>query len=225
VIKAFLEELTSLPSCFNRQKFHFIKCGCISKIKDEHAHANEYLLDVALVTNNEQDALYKELINGRHNRSRGYNLRIGNDKRTGYNMDFCMNSLLNLVAIGRKRFTNLYMTHFMSGKNTDKNNGNSYCVLTQYVVDSVLTFIRDKGAKEGEVYTTRVIHSLTKIELRDEEIDDVELPSNTTKREMYELYCFNSGWTVKSDNKGRYPKVVDYKQRKVDDMFWQADMV
>jgi hypothetical protein len=29
---------------------------------------------------------------------------------------------------------------------------------------------------------------------------------------------------VKSDNKGRYPKVVDYKRRKVDDMFLQEDM-
>jgi hypothetical protein len=41
---------------------------------------------------------------------------------------------------------------------------------------------------------------------------------------MYKLYCFNHGWTVKADNKGRYPNGVDYMQRKVDDMFWQADM-
>jgi hypothetical protein len=58
-IKAFLEELTSLPSCFNRQKCHFIKCGCISKIKDDHAHADEYLFAVALMTKKEQDTLYK----------------------------------------------------------------------------------------------------------------------------------------------------------------------
>jgi hypothetical protein len=223
-IKAFLDQLTSLPSCFNRHKCHFIKCGCIRKIKDDHAHADEYLLAVALMTKKEQDALYKELINGRHNRSRGYNLRIGNDKTNGYSMDICMNSFLNLVAIGRKRFTNLSMTRFLPGKNKHKNNGNNYCALTQDVVDSVSTFIQDKGATEGEVYATRVIRSLTKTELRDEEIGAVDLPSNTTKREMYELYCFNRGWTVKSDNKGRYPKVVDYKRRKVDDMFWQEDM-
>jgi hypothetical protein len=71
------------------------------------------------------------------------------------------------------------------------------------------------------VYATRVVRSLTNTKLRDEEIGDVDLPSNTTKREMYELYCFNRGWAVKSDNKGRYPKVVDYKQRKVED---KADM-
>jgi hypothetical protein len=78
---------------------------------------------------------------------------------------------------------------------------------------------------ERDVYAIKVIRYLTKTELRDEEICAVEHPSNTTKREMYELYCFNRGWTVKSDNKGRYPSVVDYTRRKVDDMFWQADMV
>jgi hypothetical protein len=62
-VKAFLEDLTSLPSCFNRQKCQFIKCGCIRKIKDEHAHADENILAVALMTKKEQDALYKELIN------------------------------------------------------------------------------------------------------------------------------------------------------------------
>jgi hypothetical protein len=224
MIKAFLEELTSLPSCFNRQKCHFIKYGCIRKIKDYHAHADEYILAVSLITKKEQDAMYKEMINGRHNRSRSYSLQIGNDKITGYSMDLCMNSFLNLIAIGRKRFTNLSMTRFLPGKNKHNNNGNNNCALTQDVVDSVLKFIRDKGATEGKVYTTRVIRSLTKTELRDEDIGAVDLPSNTTKREMYELYCFKRGWTVKSDNKGRYPKVVDYKQRKVDEMFWQADM-
>jgi hypothetical protein len=58
-IKDFLDELTSLPSCFNMQKYQFIKCGCIMNIKDDHTHADEYLLDVALMTNKEQDALYK----------------------------------------------------------------------------------------------------------------------------------------------------------------------
>jgi hypothetical protein len=89
------------------------------------------------MTKKEQEALYKELINGRHNRSRGYNLRIGNDKKNCYSMDLCMNSFLNLVAIGRKRFTNLSMTRFLPGKNKHKNNGKNYCALTQDVVGSV----------------------------------------------------------------------------------------
>jgi hypothetical protein len=121
-------------------------------------------------------------------------------------------------------FTNLSMTRSLSGKNNHNNNGNIYCYLTQDGVDSVLTLIRDKGATEGEVYATRVIRSLTKTDLRDEEIGAVDLTSNTTKRKMYELYCFNRGCTVKSYTRGRYRKVVEYKRCKVGDMFWQADM-
>jgi hypothetical protein len=117
------------------------------------------------MTKKEQDAQYKELINGRHNRSRGYNLRIGKVKRTGYIMDLCMNLFFILVAIDRKRFTNLSKTHFLLGKNKHKSNGNTYCAFTQDVVDIMLTFIRDKGAMEGEVYATIVIHYLTKTEL------------------------------------------------------------
>jgi hypothetical protein len=77
---------------------------------------------------------------------------------------------------------------------------------------------------EWEVYATIVICSLTKNELRDEEISDMDLPSNNTNCEMYELFCFNRGWNVKSDNKGRYYKVVDYEIREVDGMFWQEHM-
>jgi hypothetical protein len=121
-----------------------------------------------------------------------------------------MNSFLSLVAIGRKRFTNVSMTRFLPGKNKHKKIGNSKCDLTHDIGDRVLTFIQEKGAMEVEVYAKRVISSLTKTDLRDEEIDDVDLPSNTTKREMYELYCFNHRWTVKSNKKGRCPKVMDY---------------
>jgi hypothetical protein len=57
------------------------------------------------------------------------------------------------------------MTLFLTGINKHKNNGNLYCALTQDVFDSVITFIRDKGAMEGEVHATRVIRYLTKTKL------------------------------------------------------------
>jgi hypothetical protein len=41
---------------------------------------------------------------------------------------------------------------------------------------------------------------------------------------MYEKYCFDHGWTPKSDYKGRYPKVSEYPKRNNDDMFWESDV-
>jgi hypothetical protein len=69
-----------------------------------------------------------------------------------------------------------------------------------------------------------VLCYLTKYELRGEEKGSIDLPSKNTKREINEMYCFHRGWDVKSDNKGRYPKVVDYVRRKVDAMLWKEDM-
>jgi hypothetical protein len=51
----------------------------------------------------------------------------------------------------------------------------------------------------------------------------VDLPSNTTKRELYEKFCFYRGRAIKSDNNGRYPKLKDYKNQMADGMFWPAD--
>jgi hypothetical protein len=50
----------------------------------------------------------------------------------------------------------------------------------------------------------------------------VDLPSNTTKYELYKQFCFDRGWAIKSDNKGRYPKFKDYTKHMADDMFWPA---
>jgi hypothetical protein len=70
LIRIFLVSLTLLPSCFNRPKSRFIKCGCINKLQDQdHGRVIAYIT-----------ALYTELINGQHHCSYGYNLRSGSDK-------------------------------------------------------------------------------------------------------------------------------------------------
>jgi hypothetical protein len=156
--------------------------------------------------------------------SAGYNLRIGSDKDNGHSLDLCLNSFLNLVAIGQTRHAKLDTTRFLPGKNTHSNGGYIHFAISQELLDSVISFIKENEKTEGKVYGTRVIHSLTKNELRDEEKGDVDLPSNTSKRNMYDQYFFNRGWAVNSDNKGRCPKVPDYKRRNTDDMFWKDDM-
>jgi hypothetical protein len=79
-IKAFLLQLQDLPSCFNKTMQHYVKCSCVKKLRDiNHDHAVVYLFAVASMRKRDQDALYKELINGRCHRSARYNLRIGVD--------------------------------------------------------------------------------------------------------------------------------------------------
>jgi hypothetical protein len=71
------------------------------------------------------------------------------------------------------------------------------------------------------VYATRIIQSLDGYELGEEEKGVIDLPSNTSRREMYEKYCFERGWAPKSDSKGRYPKLGEYIKRSNDDFLWE----
>jgi hypothetical protein len=92
-------------------------------------------------------------------------------------------------------------------------------------LQSVVDFIKLNGKQDGEAYTTRVIRTLTRNELCDEEKGAVDLPLNTTKRELYEKHCFDRGWAIKSDNMGRYLKVKNSVSHQEDDIFWPSGAV
>jgi hypothetical protein len=229
-IRHFLTNLIALPSCYNKRKQNFVKFSCIKLLENQYC-AVVYLTTVATMTKKQQHALFKELINGRRHRSAGYNIRIGDDKIKGHRFYVCLKSFLNLMALGKKRFRKLNETRLVPGANVHKNTrtqehkntGNCNAAMLDETMKAVISFIKHKWKDDGEVYATRIIRSLTKQELRDEEKGGVDLPSNTTKLELYEKFCFDRGWAIKSDNKGRYPKLKDYTNRMADGMFWPAD--
>jgi hypothetical protein len=123
----------------------------------------------------------------------------------------------------QNRFRKLNETRLVPGANVHKNTSNCNASMLDETIKAVISFIKQKGKDDGEVYATHIIRSLTKQELRDEEKCGVDLPSNPTKRELYEKFCFDRGWAIKSDNNGRYPRLKDYTNRMADDMFWPAD--
>jgi hypothetical protein len=90
-----------------------------------------------------------------------------------------------MIAIGKKRFKSLNETRHIPGGNVHKNTGNGNSCMSNETLQSVVNFIQLKGKQDGEAYATRVIRTLTRNELRDEEKGAVDLPSNTTKRDLY----------------------------------------
>jgi hypothetical protein len=96
--------------------------------------------------------------------------------------------------------------------------------MTVETKQSVIDFINKKGKEEGEVYATRIIQSLDGFELREEDKLVIDLPLNTSRREMYEKYCFERGWAPKSDSKGRYPKLGEYNKHINDEFLWEPDI-
>jgi hypothetical protein len=136
-------------------------------------------------------------------------------------MFLCINSFLNILGVGKTRYTNLQSTRFTTGMNTHKNSGNSNAAMTAGTQQSVVDFINHKVKEEGEVYSTRIIRSLDGFELREEEKGVIDLPLNTYRREMCKKYCFERGWAPKSNSKGRYPKLGEYNKRSNYEFFWQ----
>jgi hypothetical protein len=101
-IKAFLLQLQDLPSCFNKTMKKYVKCRCVKQLRyTDYDHASMYLSAVASMRKRDQDALYKELINGLRHRSAGYNLCIGDKKDKGYSLIVCRNAFLNIMFIGK----------------------------------------------------------------------------------------------------------------------------
>jgi hypothetical protein len=136
----FICGLAGLPSCYNKRATYFVNCTCLYELR-QFARAKQYLFRIGYMPKRDQDSVFKELVNGRHYRVRGYNLRMGAEKKEGFSFFVCRN-----------------------------------------------------------------------------------LPSNFTKRNLYEQYFYGQGWEPKADNKDRYPKLQDFRKCKKDDMLWEDGM-
>jgi hypothetical protein len=73
----------------------------------------------------------------------------------------------------------------------------------------------------GKPQATRLVRTKTKTGLRITEIDLVELPSVLTKPGIYQRFCYDRGYNIKTDAFGSYPKLNEYPTRDdFDNVFW-----
>jgi hypothetical protein len=150
----------------------------------------------------------------------------GWERENGFTFNVSRNSFVNVLNLSDERIKTINETRLDPGPNGHRNTGNKNICHSKELHQSVVSFVKNKGETCGECYATRLIRQLTKYELRDEDNDAVDLPSNFTYRSMFKQYCYGCGWLVKADNKGRYPRLEDYNKRKKDDfLFEEEDMV
>jgi hypothetical protein len=166
----------------------------------------------------DQETLYKEWINTRDHTNaglaQGYGLRIGPDKKR---LVFCRNSFMNLLNLGRFRWSTLNTTKLVLGYNTHKNVENTNASASQETVDSVLFYLYGIAKQFGESYAMRFVSTLTKFKIRDEERDIIDLPSCITKHSLFEKWCFSRGWIATTDNAGCYR----FEARNTEENFWE----
>ena len=83
---------------------------------------------------------------------------------------------------------------------------------------SVVDYLESKK-DEAEPHASKVVRTTTKMELREDD-NNIELPSNYTKRGMYVDWCYGRGFKAKIKNAatGSYGKLSEYAKR--DDELW-----
>jgi hypothetical protein len=79
----FMCGVVGLRSCYNKRAKSFVNCACLSELQ-QFAKAKQYLFRIGSMPKRDQDSVFKELVNGRQYRVRGYTIRMGNLKKKAF---------------------------------------------------------------------------------------------------------------------------------------------
>ena len=140
----------------------------------------------------------------------------GVEDQDGDTILVCNNTLRALFYIGKRQWKQLQEDAMLPEPKTTENyenNLNKVTACTQRVID----FLYKLGKNEGEMHATRFMRMETRIGVRDSDLSLVHLPSYYSKRQLYEMFCYQNGWEIKSFSDGSYPPVDQFPMRKNDD--------
>jgi hypothetical protein len=120
----------------------------------------------------------------------------------------CKHALMLVLGIGSSRWASsatharkdTFPVHGLKGKAGNKG------AKKKARVDSDLRDFFEKLQDEAEVPATRLVRELTGIGLRAGEEEKIELPTHMTKRGLYRKFCWERGWKLVSDSKGKYTR-------------------
>ena len=128
---------------------------------------------------------------------------------------FCGNGIQKLFCLGYRKWKSLTEQVKLPKLKVHGNLGNKNASF-QYESE-VLDFLMEVAHEDGEAQATRFVREMTGIGIRNEEKFGVKLPPYHSKRKLYQKYCWENGWSVRSSNNGEYPKLRDYAKRPNDD--------
>ena len=132
-------------------------------------------------------------------------------------VNVCHNGIQNLFCIGTKRWKKLCSEAMLPNGKDVSNYENNKNAKSTAVSKSVMDFLSDIAEQEGESHATRFVRTEVQLFLRDEDIQLIQLPPYYTKRQLYERYYYERGWIGKSNAKGAYPPIHEFRNRPNDD--------
>lgn len=213
--------------CRNVNNKRNTACQCITKLQNEDVFEkliNKLVKYESNDTNGRKLFLHGVLTHGnlRKEELRRGEKRVaiyaltGVEDQDGETVLVCNNTLRALFFVGKKQWKQLQEDAMLpEPKATEnyQNNVNKVTACTQRVIDFLFEFAKT----EGEMHATRFIRMETRIGVRDSDLDLIHLPSYYTKRQLYETFCYQSGWEIKSFSDGSYPPLDQFPLRKNDD--------
>jgi hypothetical protein len=165
-------------------EIEWIKDASIWAKEHGHGHASEkrmgYLLQMKATTGTLADEIHVEPLRA------------------------CKHALMLVLGIGKKRWSasamhaaaNTFPVHGLTGKTGNRS------AHKMARVDSDLVDFFQKLQDEAEVPATCLVRG----GVRAGEEESTELPTHMTKRGLYKKYCWEQGWKLVTDAKGKYTK-------------------
>ena len=214
-IRVFLERLTvDSGGCFDLHKAPTgrMKCQCMTKIdlrlNEQHVAVVDYLIMFATMTKTEQETLvlewmrYAQLTEGQGRAQLCYFLPGSNIHR------ICKHALAKVCGLGERpwRRITLYLKQNLQPRHKLENRESNRALPVNEKIQLMIFF--ETMLELGAPRATKLVRSITAegkvhTELRDDEVELIELPSCYSKRHLWRRFLHDNGWDVKLDGKGR----------------------
>jgi hypothetical protein len=192
-------------------------CRCLSSIDlhdDEKQQVVDYLFGYGCLTRSEQQTLVKEWIKYSESIAQAY-LRGTEKKRMVYLLPgtmhlICRDSICALLGLGKEAWGSIAT---MAKNNTPPTHGlTGTSNRTEDWMQDLLGDFFKEMVKLAQPRATLIVRSIVRDEvvtnLRQDDEDIVELPSNLTKRSLYNRMVHELGWEFTYDSKS---KVIERK--------------
>jgi hypothetical protein len=212
-LRLFLTQLINKPFCLELNSQSMTRCTCLSGLRHngnadvDMSPTVDYLISFACRSRDDQQRIVMEWIK--------YSKLIGNGRPLEEKFHcfllpgstesymLCKNALAQMIGLGRRKWetinnmvsNNTMPTHGLKGRPSNNTNPELY-------QDLGLFF--DQLKEHAAPRATRFIRQQTgELDIRDDDVDLLELPTSMTKRSIFRRYVEDRGWMIKVDAKSR----------------------
>jgi hypothetical protein len=213
LLRAFLLKVCAEDCIDARNRRREVKCGCLKLIalsEDDAIRAVEFLFGFGLLTKAEQQTMVKEWIKYSIPLSQGYRRNEPEYKKVflfpGTSHLICKNALCRIIGYGSGAWLsivnlakkNLPPSHGLGGLKSNHTKDEMKLAMTNY-----LEKIQKLAAPRATLVARNIVRDEVQIELRDDDEELLELPSNMSKRSIYNNLVAECGWKFTYDSRSR----------------------